>query len=448
MKKTIFVLSMLIIGFLGSAQNSLVVKFLPRENYPWTILYRIQDVKQTYIQNKQLGKEQSEFIYDLSKQNTGEYLLMYDTNPKNFIYFIYTGTSVHMKVFPKENNRVEFIDSKENEILYAYRKQRDSLVDLLNKTESKLARDQKLTETEIAQFNRNRKELKNIQKKFRKRSKKLFAYKLIINLSEYYPEFQTDKSKYFNDKMQHYLDDTNWDDVDLMNTNVLIGKINHYVFNINPPADFRKKHKEYIQRVEKVLTKIKNDNYRYNTILSLISSFAQTEGKTAKYLVEKYYHNMPEKYKTQINLKTLEHEIGFTVGEKVPDFNFKDLKKKHHLYEINKKPYTLLIFWGATCSHCLKEMPKFQKIMKAHLKNFDVVAIGLETEDYPWSSEHQYYPEFYHGLKLQKWDNPIVKQYHLKWTPTLFVLDKNHKIIAKPYDSEALKNVLKIIDKK
>jgi hypothetical protein len=91
-------------------------------------------------------------------------------------------------------------------------------------------------------------------------------------------------------------------------------------------------------------------------------------------------------------------------------------------------------------------MPKIQKMFKDR-KDFNVVAIGLESEKYPWSSEHQYYPEFIHGIKLQKWDNPIVNKYYLTATPTFFILDRTGVIKAKPYEVKNIAVFLKQLNK-
>jgi len=40
--------------------------------------------------------------------------------------------------------------------------------------------------------------------------------------------------------------------------------------------------------------------------------------------------------------------------------------------------------------------------MMKNRPDFNVVPIGLETGKYPWSNEHQYYPELIHGLNLPK----------------------------------------------
>ena len=48
-----------------------------------------------------------------------------------------------------------------------------------------------------------------------------------------------------------------------------------------------------------------------------------------------------------------------------------------------------------------------------------------------------------------KWDNPIGDNYGVSATPTYFVLNKDKKIVSKPYDFKALKeymdkNIIKI----
>jgi len=52
------------------------------------------------------------------------------------------------------------------------------------------------------------------------------------------------------------------------------------------------------------------------------------------------------------------------------------------------------------------------------------------------------YPDFIHVLGLGKWDNPTSNAYGIESTPSFFLLDKDKKIIAKPYDAVALKTAL------
>jgi len=94
-------------------------------------------------------------------------------------------------------------------------------------------------------------------------------------------------------------------------------------------------------------------------------------------------------------------------------------------------------------------MPKIQKFMKGK-KDFTVVAIGLESDQADWMREHYFYPEYIHGVfinKKNKWNQDIIKKYHITETPTFFVLDKNKKIIAKPYAVEDLEKTVNSLSK-
>ncbi len=439
--KNIF-LGLFLSVFLGlkAQDNSLSVKIHPAKSFPWTVLYELKDVKQIYVDNKQLAQD-SVFVFDLQKLHPGMYMLMYDMNPKNFVYFIYNNEPVSLRLYPFKNNKIEVLQSEENRVFLPFLQTYKALYVKMQTIEKKIF-NQKFTPADQMDYIALRKSLDSLHQ--RPKSSKLLASKYIRHMRNYFPNTLTNASSYIKEKDLHFFDYLDFNDTDLQHSNIIIDKINDYVFNFNPPQDSKTKHLEYLRRIERILPRINDTVYRHNVIFSLTSSFVNVDGRVSKLLIDKYIKKMSEKEQSQININNILDEIGLTIGEKAPDFSFTDLRdKKHSLYQItSQQPYTLLIFWSATCPHCLHAMPKIQKMMKSR-PDFKVVAIGLESEKYPWSSEHQYYPEFVHGLKLQKWDNPIVKTYHLKATPTFFILNDKNEIIAEPYVVENLETFLK-----
>ena len=443
MKRFSFLLALFFAGQIFFAQDTLTVKLHPAKQYPWTVLYQLKNVRQSYIDNKQQNKD-SVFVYKMQDLETGMYLLMYDMDSHNFVYFVYNHEPIELEVFPKEHNKILIHRSKENKVFLPFAGKHHQVVAKLNELEKKLTTDQ-LTETDKQTFKKLKHLLNQLQIKYLKKSEGLLAQKYIRAMAEYYPDINLLKIDYWKDKKAYYLTGLNFNDPDLQHSNILIDKINTYVFDIDPPQEPKTKHLEYLKRIENVISKIDDQTYRNNVIISLTNSFINVDGRVTKMLIEKYIKKMPEKDKRLINIKSVLDQVGITVGEIAPDFNFTDfLNKKHQLSKIlPKKPYTLLIFWGATCSHCLHAMPIVKKMMQKR-KDFNVVAIGLEYEKYPWSVEQQNYPEFYHGLKLQKWQNPIVKTYGVHATPTFFILNKQGEVIAKPYEVKDIETWLKL----
>ena len=441
MKKNIFLLYLLAFTSIISAQNKLKVSFEPHKDFPWTVLYELKDVKQNYIDNKQMSKD-STFTYNMDKLKPGVYLLMYDMDANHYIYFLYNNENVSLRVTPRLSNKVEILQSKENKVYLPYAGKQSLLVHRLNELENALSEGNFNDEKKV-KFNKLKQELNKLQTEYTAKSDSLLAHKYIVNMKEYYPDINLPKDEYFADKMAHYFDGLNFDDPDLQRSNILINKINTYVFRINPPKQPKTQHLEYLKRIENVLSKIKSEKYRNNVIFSLTASFVDTDGRVSKALINDYIKKMSPEYQKQINVEGILAQVGISIGEKAPEFSFEDLKgNKYTLSKIvPAKPYTLLIFWSATCPHCLHAMPKISKMMK-DVDNFNVVAIGLESENYPWSSEHQYYPDFYHGIKLKKWDNPIVKLYGINATPSFFILNDKGEVIAKPYEVKNIKEFL------
>lgn len=128
------------------------------------------------------------------------------------------------------------------------------------------------------------------------------------------------------------------------------------------------------------------------------------------------------------------------IGQKAPEISWTKDNKTYKLSELNSAENYIVVFWSSGCSHCLMEMPKLKTFVNSKEKGMlKVIAIGLEDERESWANESSFYPEFIHILGLDKWDNEIGNLYDVSSTPTFFVLDKDKRIIAKPYGVKELK---------
>ena len=160
-------------------------------------------------------------------------------------------------------------------------------------------------------------------------------------------------------------------------------------------------------------------------------------------------------YITDNYLLDLSNEIGYTqlaeilikfknnsIGNQAQNFDIHDQNTgtKTTLYELHGAEQYLIIFWSSTCSHCEEELPIVKSLLS---KNIKVVAIGIEDDTVSWQKAIKNFPNFIHVLALEKWNNTIVNAYRVNATPTYFLLDADKKIIAKPFDLEALKEALK-----
>lgn len=117
------------------------------------------------------------------------------------------------------------------------------------------------------------------------------------------------------------------------------------------------------------------------------------------------------------------------MGDKVPNISFQlPIKGKKSLYDI-KANQKIVVFWASWCPACVKEMPYVKEFYNEFKKNGgEIVAISLDydqnefekaTKDFGW----------YNYTDLLRWDSPIAEAFKVNSTPTLFLLDKENKII-------------------
>jgi peroxiredoxin len=129
--------------------------------------------------------------------------------------------------------------------------------------------------------------------------------------------------------------------------------------------------------------------------------------------------------------------VGKTAGNLI--MQDKDLKPKS-MYDIKNK-YTILFFFSPDCGHCKEETPKLVDFYNKNKMKFDleVYAVSIDTsmakmrnfiKDYkmPWTTVNG--PRTYVG----HWS----KMYYAETTPSMYVIDSKHKIIAKKLPIEQL----------
>ncbi len=111
-----------------------------------------------------------------------------------------------------------------------------------------------------------------------------------------------------------------------------------------------------------------------------------------------------------------------------------------------KANYIILYFWEADCSHCKKETPIMYDVYeKMKNKGVAVISINLlfgEDGKVKWI-------DFVNEHKLYDWinawnpyDYKFKEQYDVKSTPTIYILDKDLKILAKRIGPEQCEEII------
>ena len=132
----------------------------------------------------------------------------------------------------------------------------------------------------------------------------------------------------------------------------------------------------------------------------------------------------------------------------VPDIDFVNNEGVELRLSDLKSEYVLLVFWGTWCPHCDALMPKIRDLYNEGLSRskLDILAFAIDTSKTAFMEtiqKNRY--NWNNTTDLKGWESPVVTQFHIFATPTIFLLDKSRKIISRPTNFEQLLRKLKTI---
>lgn len=127
------------------------------------------------------------------------------------------------------------------------------------------------------------------------------------------------------------------------------------------------------------------------------------------------------------------------IGCKAPDIECVTVDDKlFNLYDVKEK-FTILLFWSYSCPHCrdlIKELTEFAD------KNEDVTVVTVNVSG-DLKKVRRLLKKTgaikYHNIFANEgWNSKIVENYAVDMTPSLFLLDEDKVIIAKPFDIDEI----------
>jgi thiol-disulfide isomerase/thioredoxin len=252
----------------------------------------------------------------------------------------------------------------------------------------------------------------------------------------------------------HFWDNIDFSDSRMLRTPIFFNKMDQYLNKLTA------KHPDSINVSADVLIKLSKANgdiFQY--VVSYITSTYERSkimGMDAVFvhMVEKYYITNQCDWVDSTQLvkiadraqKIAPNLIGREASEFLDFYGrpfMKDtLGKTHTLQEINAD-YSLVVFYGPTCGHCKKEIPRIKNELDSLIGtgvNIKTFAVATEFDKAEWK-------KFINTKKIGDWinvadinhdeeGNPVASsdwrdKYDIYSTPVLYLLDKDKKIIAK-----------------
>ena len=269
--------------------------------------------------------------------------------------------------------------------------------------------------------------------------------------------------RYFKD---HYWDGVNFYDERIARTTFFDGKLDKYFAQlVYPDADSVNKEIDWMLGYASV-----NAEMKKFLLLKFVNRYLNQkymwEDKVFVHLFEKYFSNQKYDWLTEKGTQLISNRayslMANILGTYASNVILPDTTDQRiSLYAVNA-PYTLVIFWDPTCSHCRETLPRIDSIYRASWKGLGlkVYSIGRETD-----GTRADWLNFIRNHHLQEWNNVFYSKaeenariakntpgysqlYDVQSFPTLYLLDNEKRIIAKKLSFEQMNEVLKEKTKK
>ncbi len=237
-------------------------------------------------------------------------------------------------------------------------------------------------------------------------------------------------------------------DVRLLRTPVYFNKLKRYLLEITPQIpDSIIKYADYIT----VKSKANKELFKYTANwIALHYKEAKLMGRESVYvfMVEKfwtpdqvYWSKDYEIQRLRMQAKEMKVSLLGNRGENITGLN--ENNQQVSLYDI-KAPVTVVFVFSYDCPNCKKETPKLMKVYNEWKdKGLDVFTICIDGDKEIWKKYLKENNMTFRNIFDPSNTTNFRAHYWFEATPGMFVLNKDHKIIASNIGSESLEVIMK-----
>ncbi len=276
------------------------------------------------------------------------------------------------------------------------------------------------------------------------------------------PKTRDDSVASYNFYKGHYWDGVNFYDGRLAYTTFFEDKLDKY-FNqlIVPHPD------SVIKEIDRMLgfASVNEEMNRF-LLIKFVNRYLNQkymwEDAVFVHLYEKYFSNKTYSWLTDKGQKTITDRayslMANILGTPASDIELPDTSGKTVALYRQESPYTVVVFWDPTCSHCKDVLPRVDSFYRNKWKadSVRIFAVARETD-----GNRNDWMKFIRDHRLQDWTNVYYSKeedrgrinsgipgysqlYDVLTFPTLYLLDRDKRIVAKKLSLDQIHEVLQV----
>lgn len=192
----------------------------------------------------------------------------------------------------------------------------------------------------------------------------------------------------------------------------------------------------FIEAVDRIMIHVSQDaELRSFVVEFLLEGFELLDMEQVQiHLSDHYLDELCEADIVELVRSRMEGYKKLKPGAVAPDFTITDWQEQDHRLSGLDHPYVLVIFWASTCEHCQSMLPKLHAwYQEENNLDLEVVAISIDTS----TGNFETYMETHHSPWITSheplgWNGKVPGEYFVYATPSVFLLDRDRTILAKP----------------
>jgi thiol-disulfide isomerase/thioredoxin len=253
--------------------------------------------------------------------------------------------------------------------------------------------------------------------------------------------------------LEHYFDPLDLRDDRLLRTPFLFQRVNYYVDRLHV------QHPDTVANaIDKVLGKMDptSEMFKYYVVhFTNKAASSKFVGMDAVYvhMVDKYYKSGLAYWAEPDQLETMTEDVErirpLLIGQQAPNLKMKRRDGAPvELYEVDAR-YTILYFWKYDCASCKKSTPHMKEFYEKW-KDKDVEIFSVCTKQNELAKCWEYIDDKEIGEWLHATDRyqRFFKDYDVRSTPSIYVLDENKQIVSKRIGAQQLDDLLQQLEKR
>jgi peroxiredoxin len=236
----------------------------------------------------------------------------------------------------------------------------------------------------------------------------------------------------------HALDSVDFTDEGLVRSDLFTAKsIEYLMYYRNPQLPKELLAREFNRAVDSILHRARVNLVVYRHITEyLINGFRQFGFEECiSYILENYVikDDLCLQGTGNIVLRMIDQRKLLPVGAPAPAILLPDTAGRPTGLADVPGEKRLVVFYSTECPHCRTALPEIAALQREKGNAFRVLAVSLDANTTAWLEflrSHAF--TWTNVIDAQGWEGSAVRDYHIYATPTMFLLDRQGRILGKP----------------